>query len=212
MLVGIDEWRAGIAFCRYGFLTRVSVNFPGGNFLSSVYCLAYLYVFIWLSVLTLPLSVLVTSSLSFLSDVFGTNLVALQDPILIFINITLYTQVTACFAISHSLCSFRDFITISQKCPVFCKRVVGQAQRITHFAFVMTYLACVSFEDVFSLNFLLLLAGDIETNPGPHTDNCLKFFHWNLYSLCARDNIKISLIEAYNSIHRFALLRFPSPC
>ena len=167
MPVGIDEWRAGIAFCRYGFLTRVSVNFPGGNFLSSVYCPAYLYVFIWLSVLTLPLSVLVTSSLSFLSDVFGTNLVALQDPILIFINITLYTQVTACFAISHSLCSFRDFITISQKCPVFCKRVVGQAQRITHFAFVMTYLACVSFEDVFSLNFLLLLAGDIETNPGP---------------------------------------------
>ena len=70
----------------------------------------------------------------------------------------------------------------------------------------MTYFAFVSFEDVFSLNFLLLLSGDIETNPGPHTDNCLKFFHWYLNSICARDNIKISLIEAYNSIHRFDVI------
>ena len=134
------------------------------------------------------------------------NLVALQDPISNFIKITLYTQVTVCFTIPHSLRSFREFITIFQKCPMFRNRVVDQAQRITHFAFVMTYLACVSFEDMFSLNFLLLLAGDIETNPGPHTDNCLKFFHWNLNSLCTRDNIKISLIEAYNSINQFDVL------
>ena len=85
--------------------------------------------------------------------------------------------------ISHSLRSFHEFITIFQKCLVFRKRVVGQAQHITHFAFVMTYLACISFEDVFSHNFTLFLAGDIKTNPGPHTDNCLKVFHWNLNSL-----------------------------
>ena len=183
MPVGIEEWRAGIAFCRYGFLTKVSVNLPGANFLSSVYCLANLYFFIWLSVVTLPLSVLVTSSLSFLSDVFETTLVTLQDPISNFINITLYAQVTACFAISRSLRSFHEFITIFQKCPVFRRRVVDQVQSFMHFALIMTYLACVSFEDVFSLNFLLLLAGDIETNPGPNTDNCLKFFRWNLNSI-----------------------------
>ena len=201
MPVGIDEWRAGIAFfCKYGLLTKVSVKFPGGNFLSSVYCLAYLYVFIWLSVVTLPLSVLVTSFLSFSSDV------ALQDPVSNFINITLYNQVTVCFVISRPLRFFHEFITLCQKCPAFRKRVLDQAQRITHFAFVMTCLACVSLEDVFSLNFLLLLSGDIETSPCPHTDNCLKFFHWNLNSLCARDNIKISLIEAYNSIHRFDVI------
>ena len=83
---------------------------------------------------------------------------------------------------------------------------MGQAQRITHFAFVMTYLASVFFEGVFPLNFLLLHAGDRETNPGPHTDNCLKFLHWNLNSLWARETIKISLIEADNSIHRFDVI------
>lgn len=177
-----------------------------GNLLSSTYCLAYLYVFIWLSVVSLPLSVLVISSLSLISDVFGTSLAASHDPVSIFVDITLYTQVTVCFAISRSLLSFQGFITIFQKCPVFRRKVLDQVQRITHFAFVMTYLVCVPSEDVFSQKFLLLFAGDIETNPGPHTDNCLKFFHWNLNSICARDNIKISLIEAYNSIHRFDVI------
>ena len=206
MPVGSEEWCAGIAFCRYGFLTKISVNLPGANCLSSIYCLAYLYFFIWLSVVTLPLSVLLTSSLSLLSDVFETNLVALQDPISNFITITLYAQVTACFAISRSLRSIHEFITIFHKCPVFRRRVVDHLQSFTHFALIMTYLACVSCEDVFSLNCLLLLAGDIETNPGPHTGNCLKFCHWNLNSICARDYIKISRNEAYNSIHRFDII------
>ena len=55
----------------------------------------------------------------------------------------------------------------------------------------------------FPLSGLLLLAGDIESNPGPHYDGCLKFFHWNLNSICAREGIKTSLIEAYNSLHKF---------
>ena len=50
---------------------------------------------------------------------------------------------------------------------------------------------------------LLLLCGDIETNPGPQRNCCLKFFHWNLNSICARGSIKIPLIESYNSIHHF---------
>ena len=54
----------------------------------------------------------------------------------------------------------------------------------------------------FPLSDLLLLAGDIESNPGPYYDGCLKFFHWNLNSICAREGIEISLIEAYNSVHK----------
>ena len=42
-------------------------------------------------------------------------------------------------------------------------------------------------------------------NPGP-TDCNLKFFHWNLDSLTARDNSKISLIEAYNSVFNYHLI------
>ena len=48
-----------------------------------------------------------------------------------------------------------------------------------------------------------MLAGDIELNPGPPTNRGLKFFHWNLNSICARDYAKIPLIEAYNAVHRF---------
>ena len=31
-------------------------------------------------------------------------------------------------------------------------------------------------------------------------DDSLRFCHWNLNGVCARDKIKISLIEAYNSV------------
>ena len=37
------------------------------------------------------------------------------------------------------------------------------------------------------------------------SNSCLKFFHWNLNSICARGCVKISLIEVYNSIHHFDL-------
>ena len=42
-------------------------------------------------------------------------------------------------------------------------------------------------------------SGNVLENPGPNNCN-LKFFHWNLDSLTARDNTKISLIEAYNAV------------
>ena len=41
-------------------------------------------------------------------------------------------------------------------------------------------------------------------NPGPNNCN-LKFFHWNFDSITARDNTKISLIEACNSVFSYDL-------
>ena len=58
------------------------------------------------------------------------------------------------------------------------------------------------------LDILLLLSGDIETNPGPQTDRFFKFFHWNLNSICARGGFKIPLLEAYNSVYRFDVMAF----
>ena len=52
---------------------------------------------------------------------------------------------------------------------------------------------------------LLILSGNVLENPGP-TDCNLKFFHWNLDSLAARDNSKISLIEAYKSVFNYDLI------
>ena len=42
-------------------------------------------------------------------------------------------------------------------------------------------------------------------NPGPLISS-LKFCHWNLNSILARNSIKLSLIEAYDSIHKFDLI------
>ena len=52
---------------------------------------------------------------------------------------------------------------------------------------------------------LLILSGNVLENPGP-TDCNLKFLHWNLNSLTARDNSKIVLIEAYNSVFNYDLI------
>ena len=52
---------------------------------------------------------------------------------------------------------------------------------------------------------MLILFGNVHENPGP-TDCDLKFFHWNLDSISARENTKISLIEAYNSVFSYDLI------
>ena len=52
---------------------------------------------------------------------------------------------------------------------------------------------------------MLILSGNVHENPGPIDCN-LKFFHWNLDSITARDNTKISLIEAYNSVFNYDLI------
>ena len=60
---------------------------------------------------------------------------------------------------------------------------------------------------VYNLYYLCIkhtLSGDVHPNPGPFIDS-LKFCHWNLNSICARDKIKIPLIEAYNSVFHYDL-------
>ena len=46
---------------------------------------------------------------------------------------------------------------------------------------------------------------DVEKNPGPK-DNFLKIMHWNPNSLSTMDFFRISLIEAYNTIHNFHII------
>ena len=49
----------------------------------------------------------------------------------------------------------------------------------------------------------ILLSGDIETNPGPDTlDLCC----WNLNSITAHEFLRVSLIEAYNSVYNYDLI------
>ncbi len=51
----------------------------------------------------------------------------------------------------------------------------------------------------------ILLSGDIETNPGPPFGS-FNFCSWNLNSICAHDFLRVSLIEAYNSVYNYDLI------
>ena len=53
---------------------------------------------------------------------------------------------------------------------------------------------------------LLLLSGDIETNPCPKRSSNIKFCHWNLNGLAAHDFIKVPLVEAFITSNNFDLV------
>ena len=50
---------------------------------------------------------------------------------------------------------------------------------------------------------IILLSGDVETNPGPES---LDFCSWNLNSITTYDFLRVSLIEAYNSVCNYDLI------
>ena len=81
---------------------------------------------------------------------------------------------------------------------------------ITYLWNFMTHLfyhrLLTSFLENFSGKFdLLMLCGDIESNPGPRPNSGQSFSicHWNLNSIAAHNFSKISLLRAYNAIHNY---------
>ena len=69
---------------------------------------------------------------------------------------------------------------------------------------LFSYLICYLIStDIVGM--MLILSGNVHGNPGP-TDSNLKFFHWNLDIITARDNTKILLIEAYSSVFNYDLI------
>ena len=55
---------------------------------------------------------------------------------------------------------------------------------------------------------LLITTDDIETNPGPKKQSCLKFFHWDLSGLVTHDFTKLSLIETNITTNNFNIVCF----
>ena len=108
MPVGINEWRAGIVRYKYCFKSHAQLRVPVFELLSSVcYSFAYFYLFIFISVLTVPCSVLCTSLFSFLAEhgidipwacVSSTVKSELQDPVRNLVNLTSYVLATGFFS------------------------------------------------------------------------------------------------------------------
>ena len=57
---------------------------------------------------------------------------------------------------------------------------------------------------------LIKLSGDIEESPSPKLNfsQKLSICHWNLNSIAAHNFIKVSLLIAYNSIHKYNIICF----
>ena len=55
---------------------------------------------------------------------------------------------------------------------------------------------------------LLICCGDIKTNPGPKSNSCQSFSicHWNLNSISAHNFTRLSLLQAYNSVHNYDII------
>ena len=194
MPVGIDQWRAGIEHSNSRFqliaLPRVSLV----DLLPSVcFVFIYVYLIIGASVFVLRCSVLTAAVLN---AVISANH-RWCDPLLIHSQISGHglsaaysiLYIIICFLKFHRKCSFNP--------ASIRKQILWKAKLL------LSGLLCLEVLPYFYLVLLILLSGDIEVNPGPNRNGFLKFCHWNLNSICAREQIKISLIEAYNSIHRY---------
>ena len=90
--------------------------------------------------------------------------------------------------------SCRYILRSPQSCNFFMRGktvVVGFAFGLLMNFFVILYFCCI-----------LLTQGDTEVNPGPKK-NCstnFSFYHWNLNSLSAHNYVKLSSLQAYNSV------------
>ena len=185
------------------------------GFLATAFCcFAYMYLIIAVSLITLPVSVLTASffshfpALSFLPSSWQRNLVNLKGQRSNFALSTSYVITTIYFLFSFS----RDFIRTNgvtlMTCPKIRKQYITFLQHAVYALLISNVLGIFGVGENFPIKLIMLLAGDIETNPGTANANCLKFCHWNLNSICARGGIKTSLIEAYYSVHHFDIIAF----
>ena len=213
MPISTEQWRAGIASIKATLQVWACSDFSVGDFLfCSFYAFARLYLFIFLSIISAPFSVLAASLAStihccFRTEVcFALNVQELQSPLQNFIKLNSCFLVLICFLSTWVLENLWENVNQLLHCYAYRRLLQTKLYSIVYFLSISRYMELLYLGKSFPLSGLLLLAGDIESNPGLHYDGCLKFFHWNLNSICAREGIKISLIEAYNSVHKFDVL------
>ena len=84
---------------------------------------------------------------------------------------------------------------------IACRKVL--AKFLVYYIFFFQICTFVPF-----LRLALIISGDIETNPGPETlqNQNLSFCHWNLNGITAHNCVKISLLEAYNTVNNFDII------
>ena len=191
MPVGVIGWRAGIASGNSRLIVKVPFRIPVISlFYASLKTYAYMYLFVLISVLTLPILAFISFFSACLHSVLPACPLGAQSLKSTFMGIFLFFLSTNFFF--HSLLSRM----LRKSAKPFIKSYVYQKKLVAYIQLSLFYLLTVVVLDYtfrienFSPRFLLLLCGDIETNPGSQTNSCFKFFHWNLNSICARGVLK----------------------
>ena len=194
MYVCVDQWRAAIGCFRQSLAVLRLVSFPFQPFVL-LFLILKLYLFcrsfISLSILALPIAVLIQVVES---HTFDPN----------FSLLPLVAQL-------HSLTKIVLYVALEifKRTPFYLLRVFHrQRSSIKYFLFSYNYIfmICMTFHILQSQWYsiwLLLLSGDIEQNPGPDS---LNFCTWNLNSIRAHYCLRISLLEAYNSVYNYDLI------
>ena len=208
MPVGIEEWRAGIAKCALIFLSNVYKPIVCFSlFLSSLHACIYLYLFILVALISIPVSLFLYSSYLLLDNVLEVISVDMRSPATLFDPFGLARKAVSCiFFPSRSV--FQVLSMLSSLFFATWHRRLRKGHNVIKY--VLYVLLLSSYLEIIyqGIDDILLSCGDIELNPVPNIDKCLKFFDWNSNSICARGCIKIPLIEAYNALHRFDIMAF----
>ena len=188
MLVDICQWRAAIGCFRAS--TQRSVRFhraltPASMFLQVFRLYKFACSFIFISAIILPFTIAIQF---FAGHLFYPN--ALFLPL---------------FSLTYSHASVFLYLVfeLSKRIPLalYCLfRSKWGKISFLWLVYLQSYAVCLTFHMIHThwvTSRMILLCGDVETNPGPDT---LSFCCWNLNSITAYDFLRVSLIEAYNSI------------
>ena len=92
------------------------------------------------------------------------------------------------------------------RCIIGLVRYRHVAVRQFLFLYAYFYIGCLTCNTLHAQWLVfrtVLLSGDVETNPGPEA---LDFCAWNLNSITAYDSLRVSLIEAYNSVYNYDII------
>ena len=85
-----------------------------------------------------------------------------------------------------------------------CRKVLKSVSRPL-FSYNLCLQICLLI-NVFTRYSLLFKCGDIETNPRPTDTKSLSICHWNLNGISTNCYIKLSMLEAYNALHKYDII------
>ena len=144
-------------------------------------------------------------------------LLPLTMVIQVIIQFPCYPHPTSCFLplftqlYCYSKLMLYTLLELTKRLPLLFRSLFQHKRCVMKLVFLgygHLYLICLIFYTLWmqwTIYKSILLSGDIETNPGPDKAT-FSFCSWNLNSICAHDFTRVSLIEAYNSVHSYDLI------